>query len=254
MRLQVVSLIAATALSSIALAYHVPQVAPRPLRETQDAAAVEAHREAVARFPKSSVAPVIDPGWIRQIQELAAKNSNREVQPVEVFKVVFKKDGGLAHLEVVIPTSATRTPNQAGQSHGICSADFDFKKGGKLRLKDETKVEGPDDQEIFAVAQLPLVNRELEPLRRLQKAFSNIGLKYTLEADAMVAPDGKSWAWQVASSEEQMPNIIYAMFYYPVLGELHSTPIENAKVRQKVGEAVKAAGLRLTWVKSMEDR
>jgi hypothetical protein len=51
-----------------------------------------------------------------------------------------------------------------------------------------------------------------------------------------------------------MPNVIYAMYYYPARGELRSTLIEDAKVRKKVEAAVKEAGLRITWVKSMDER
>jgi hypothetical protein len=173
---------------------------------------------------------------------------------VEVFRVVFKKDGDLAQLEVVMPTNENRTPNDAGQSHGICSAAFDARKGGQLQLNDARTTDGPDDTEVFAIAQLPLVNQELDAIRRLQQAFTANGLKYTLEARAIVAPDGKSWAWEVAPAEEQMPNVIYGIYYYPVSGELRCLPIENAKVRKKVEAAVEAVGLRITWVKSMNDR
>jgi len=79
-------------------------------------------------------------------------------------------------------------------------------------------------------------------------------LKYALDADVILAPDQKSWAWEVAASEEQMPNVIYAMYYYPIPGELRSTAIENSKVAKKVEAAAKVASFHLTWVKSMDDR
>jgi hypothetical protein len=246
-------LIAADAMCSIALAYEVPRVAPKPLKETQDSAQVRAHEERVHRETKPALPPVVEPDWIKQIQELATKNSHRESMPVESCKFIFRKDGSLAHLEIVIPTSATRTPNQAGQSHDICSASFDA-KDGKLKLSDEAKVDGPDLRELFAIDQLPIICQELVGLRRFQQAFSANGLKYTLEADVILAPGEKSWAWEVAPSEEQMPNVIYAMYYYPISGELRSTAIENSKVAKKVAAAAKAAGFHLTWVKSMDDR
>jgi hypothetical protein len=49
-----------------------------------------------------------------------------------------------------------------------------------------------------------------------------------------------------ASSEEQQPNVIYAMYYYGITGELRSTSIDKAKVKQKVEAAVKAAGFHIT--------
>lgn len=238
---------------SIALAYEVPRIAPKPLKETQDSAQVRAHQETAQRDTQSGKPPIVAPDWVKQIQELAAKNSHRELKPVETCKFIFKRDGSLAHLEMVIPTSAARTPNEAGQFHNICSAEFDA-KNGKLKLSDETKVEGPDLRELFGIDQLPIVCQELMALSRFQQAFTANGLKYTLEADVILAPDEKSWAWQVAPSEEQMPNVIYAMFYYPASGELRSTPIENAKVKQKVEAAAKSTGFHLTWVKSMDDR
>jgi hypothetical protein len=246
-------LIAAGAMFSIALAYQVPRIAPKALKETQDPAQVRAHEERVQRETKPDSPPVVDPDWIKQIQELATKNSHRESMPVESCKFVFRKDGSLAHLEIVIPTSATRTPNQAGQSHNICSVSFDV-MNGKLKLSDEAKVDGPDLRELFSIDQLPIICQELVGLRRFQQAFSANGLKYRLEADVILAPDEKSWAWELAPSEEQMPNVIYAMYYYPISGELRSTAIENSKVAKKVEAAAKAAGFHLTWVKSMDDR
>lgn len=129
-------LIAAGAMFSIARAYQGPRVTPKPLKETQDPARVRAHEERVQRKTKPNSPPVVEPDWIKQIQELATKNSHRESMPVESCKFIFRKDGSLAHLEIVIPTSATRTPNQAGQSHNICSASFDA-KDGKLKLSDD---------------------------------------------------------------------------------------------------------------------
>lgn len=246
-------LIAAGAIFSIARAYQVPRVTPKPLKETQDPAQVRAHEERVQREIKPNSPPVVEPDWIKQIQELATKNSHRESMPVESCKFIFRKDGSLAHLEIVIPTSASRTPNQAGQSHNICSASFDA-KDGKLKLSDKTKVDGPDLRELFGVDQLPIICQELVGLRRFQQAFSANGLRYTLEADVIPAPDEKSWAWEVAPSEEQMPNVIYAMYYYPISGELRSAAIENSKVAKKVEATAKAASFHLTWVKSMDDR
>jgi hypothetical protein len=239
---------------AIALAYEVPSVTPKALKETQDPAQVQAHSDAAKRNTQGDASPVVAEDWIKQIQDLAKKNSHRESMPVEHCTFIFKKDGTLANIEMVIPTNATRTPNKAEQNHNVCSVGFDARKGGKLKLLDERKVEGPDLREIFGVDQLPIVCQELVPLRRFQKAFAANGLKYTLEADVILAPDEKSWVWQIGPSEEQMPNIIYAMYYYPVTGEIRSTSIDNAKVKQKVEAAAKTAGFHITYVKTMNDR
>jgi len=239
---------------SIALAYEVPSIAPKALKETQDPAQIQAHADAAKRNAQGESSPVVADDWIKQIQDLAKNNSRRELMPVEHSAFIFKKDGSLARIDMVIPTSATRTPNNAYQNHKVCSVDFDARKGAKLKLSDEKQVEGPDLRELFGIDQLPIVCQELVALRKFQKAFAANGLKYTLEADVMLAPDEKSWVWQIGPSEEQMPNIIYGMYYYPVAGELRSTSIDNAKVKQKVEAATKAAGFHITWVKSMNDR
>jgi hypothetical protein len=56
----------------------------------------------------------------------------------------------------------------------------------------------------------------------------------------------KCWGLAGAPSEEQQPNVIYAMYYYGITGELRSTSIDKAKVKQKVEAAVKAAGFHIT--------
>ncbi len=239
---------------SIVFGYEVPSSAPKPVKETQDSAQVQAHADAAKRSAQGESSPVVPDDWIKQIQDLAKKNSHRESMPVEHCTFIFEKDGSLAKIDMVIPTNATRTPNNAYQNHNVCSVQLDIKKGDKLKLSDEKKVEGPDLREVFGIDQLPIVCQELAALRKFQKAFAANGLKYTLEADAMLAPDEKSWVWQVGPSEEQMPNVIYGMYYYPVTGELRSTSIDNAKVKQKVEAAAKAAGFHITWVKSMDDR
>jgi len=248
------SLIGLCLVSCAVFAYEVPRIAPKPLKETQDPAQVRAHEEAAQQSTRSGSPPVVSPEWIKQIQELAAKNSHRDRMPVERCEFIFKRDGRLAHLEIVIPTNATRTPNEAGRSHNVCSAKFDAKKGSKLKLSDETKVEGPDLEELFGIDQLPLVCQEVSALSRFQQAFTANGLKYTLEARVILAPDQKSWTWELGPSEEQMPNVIYGIYYYPATSELRTIPIEKTKVKQKVEAAAKAAGFHVTWVKSMEDR
>ena len=239
---------------SIAFAYEVPSIAPKPLKETQDPAQVQAHADAAKRNLPGDSAPVVPADWIKQIQDLAAKNSHRESMPIEHCTFIFKKDGTLAKIDMVIPTNATRTPNSAYQNHNVCSVEFDAKKGGKLKLSDATQVEGPDLREIFGADQLPLICQELIPLRKFQQAFVANGLKYTLETDVILAPDEKSWVWQVAPSEEQQPNVIYAMYYYPITGELRSASINKPQVKQKVETAAKAAGFHITYVKSMNNR
>ncbi len=239
--------------AAVAFGYEVPRIAPKPLKETQDPAQVQAHAAAAERA-QGDAPPVVPENWIKQIQNLARKNSHRESMPVEHSTFIFKRDGSIAQIDMVIPTNPTRTPNAADQNHKVCSVQFDANKGGKLKLSSENKVEGPDLREIFGVDQLPIVCQELSALRKFQQAFAANGLKYTLEADVILAPDEKSWIWQVGPSEEQMPNIIYAMYYYPVTGELRSTSIDNAKVKQQVESAAKAAGFHITWVKSMDDR
>jgi hypothetical protein len=240
--------------SCVLFAYEVPQISPKPLKETQDPAQVRAHEEAAERNTRPGSSPVVSAQWIKQIQQLAAKNSHRDRIPVEHCQFIFKRDGSLAHLEIVIPTSATRTPNEAGQSHNVCSAEFDGKKGGKLKLSSETKVDGPDLEELFEIEQLPLVCQELSTLSRFQQAFTANGLKYTLEARVILPGDEKSWVWELGPSEEQMPNVIYGIYYYPATSELRTIPIEKANVKQKVEAAAKTAGFHITWVKSMEDR
>jgi hypothetical protein len=237
----------------IALAYHVPQASPKPLKQVQDPAMVQAHAEAASHIAKAEATPVIAPTWITQIRELAARNSHREGAPAEVCKVLFKKDGTLADFVIVILTSATRTPNEAGQSHKICSAQLD-PKAGKLKLMDEMQVDGPDDQELFSIDQFPIVAQELDALCQLQRGFAANELKYILAARVISAPDGKSWAWEVGPAGGQMPNVIYGMYYYPTNSELRTIPIERRGVAKKVEAAAKQAGLHLTIVKSMSDR
>jgi len=239
---------------SIVAAYEVPSIAPKPLRETQDPAQVQAHVDAAKKNAEGEKSPVVSDDWIKQIQDLAKKYSHRESTPVEHCRFVFKKDGSLASIDMVIPTNAARTPNQADQNHKVCTVEFDAKKGGKLKLSDEKQVEGPDLREIFGIDQLPTVCQELVPLRKFQRAFAANGLKYTLEGYVTLAPDEKSWIWDIGPSEEQRPNIIYSMYYYPAAGELRSTSIDDAKVRKKVEAAAKTAGLHITYVKTMNDR
>ena len=238
---------------TVVFAYEVPRIAPKALKETQDPAQVQAHADAAQKNAQNDSAPVLADDWIKQIQALAKTYSHRESMPVEHCTFIFNKDGTLANIDMVIPTNAARTPNTPYQNHNVCSVAFDAKKGGKLELSDEKKVEGPDLREIFSVDQLPIVCQELVPLRRFQKAFAANGLKYTLEVDVILAPDERSWVWQIGPSEEQRPNIIYAMYYYPVTGEIRSTSIDSAKVKQKVEAAAKAVGFHITYVKSMDD-
>ena len=239
---------------SVVFGYEVPSIAPKALKETQDPAQVQAHAEAAKKNAQGDASPVVPDKWIKQIQELAKKNSHRESMPVEHCTFIFKKDGSLARIDMVIPTNATRSANSAYQNHKNCSVEFDASKGGKLKLSDERQVEGPDLRELFGTDQLPIVCQELIALRKFQRAFAANGLKYTLEADVILAPDEKSWIWQIGPSEEQMPNIIYAMYYYPITGEIHSTSIDNSKVKQNVEAAAKAAGFHITYVKTMNDR
>jgi len=236
------------------VAFEVPSIEPKALKETQDPAQVQAHADAAKKNAQGETSPVVPDDWINQIQELAKKNSHRESMPVEHCRFVFKKDGSLANIEMVIPTNATRTPNNADQNHKVCSVEFDAKKGSKLKLSDEKQVEGPDLREIFGVDQLPIICQELVELRKFQRAFTANGLKYTLEGYVTLAPDEKSWIWDVGPSEEQMPNIIYSMYYYPITGELRSTSIDDAKVKKKVEAAAKTAGFHITYVKTMNDR
>jgi hypothetical protein len=94
----------------------------------------------------------------------------------------------------------------------------------------------------------------LTALSRFQRAFTANGLKYTLEARVILPGDEKSWAWELGPSEEQMPNVIYGIYYYPATSELCTIPIEKATVKQKLEAAAKAVGFHTSWVKSMEDR
>ena len=234
-------------------AVEVPRTAPKALKETQDASAVAAHEQAAATESKEGGEPVLPADWIEQIRQMAMENSHREGKPVEKFELIFKKDGSVAHLHVEVARNAKRTPNDAQQNHEICSATYEA-KSGKLKLGPKDSVEGPDLYERFSIEQLGTVCQELTAARRLQQAFIKAGLNYTLQANVIVAPDGKSWAWEISPSEEQMPNVIYALYYYPITRELHSTTLDNKKAAAKLEKAAKQAGLQLKWVKDMNDR
>src|SRR5258707_9829630 len=106
---------------SIAFGYEVPSIAPKPLKETQDPAQVQAHADAAKRNSQGDATPVVPDDWSKQIQDLAKKNSHRESMPVEHCTFIFKKDGSLAKIDMVIPTNATRTPNKADENHNVCS-------------------------------------------------------------------------------------------------------------------------------------
>jgi hypothetical protein len=234
-------------------AVEVPQVPPKALKETQDQAAVEQHEKAVQADAKKGVAPVVAPAWIDQIRQMAASHSHRDASPAEKFDAIFKKNGNLSSLTVLIARNSKRTPNNANQMHGVCGASFDG-KSEKLKLDPEGAVDGPDLYEMFGVDQLRTVCDELIAIRRLQQAFIKSGLDYTLEAGVIVAPDGKSWAWQIGPSEEQSPNVIYGLYYYPITRELHSIHLENGKAAAKLQKAATQAGMQLKWVKDMRDR
>jgi hypothetical protein len=136
-------LIANSLAPSIALAFEVPSIAPKALKETQDLAQVQGHADAAKRAAPPDSSPVVPDDWIKQIQDLAVKNSHRESMPVEHCTFTFKKDGTLAKIDMLIPTNATRTPHSAYQNHNVCSVEFDAKKGGKLKLSDEKESRGP---------------------------------------------------------------------------------------------------------------
>jgi hypothetical protein len=234
-------------------AVRVPQTVPKALKETQDPAAVKAHELALAAEPKSEPAPAIPNDWIDQIRKLADENSKRESKPVENLEVILKKDGTLSRLLVTIAHDAKRTANDARQDHAVCRAAVEGKEH-KLKLEANHKEEGPDLYEILSTDQLPTAAQELAAVQRLQLAFIKNGLNYTLQANAIVAPDGKSWAWEIGPSEEQSPNVIYGLYYYPITHEIHSIHLDNAKAAAKLEKAVKEAGMQLKWVKDMNDR
>ena len=234
-------------------AVEVPQNPPKALKETQDKEAVDEHEKAAQADVTKRVAPVVPPAWIDQIRQMATAHSKRESIPAEKFEVVFKKNGTLSSLRVLFPRSATRTPNDANQMHGVCGASYDG-KGDKLKLDLESAVDGPDLYELFSLEQLPIVCNELIAIRRLQQAFANNDLDYTLEARVIVAPDGKSWAWEIGPSEEQSPNVIYGLYYYPISRELHSIHLDKPKVEARLQKAAKAAGMQLKWVDDMNSR
>ena len=179
-------------------------------------------------MPKERRSRGVSPAWIDQIQKMALSHSQRDAAPAEKFEVIFVKNGSVASLNMLIARNANRTPNDANQMHGVCSATFNG-ESDKLKLDAEGTLDGPDLYELFGVDQLKIVCDELTAIRRLQQAFTNPDWNYTLEAEVIVAPDGKSWAWQVAPSEEQSPNVIYAIYYYPTIHELHSIHLDNKK-------------------------
>lgn len=228
-------------------AVRVPSTAPKALKETQQKEAVAQHAEAA----KESGA-LIPESALTQIHEMVTGHSKRADQPAETFRVTFKKDGSIQKWVAEFPRNAQRTPNESKQDHDISRASFDA-KSGKIKVEAETRVEGPDLFELFALADLPIVVRELTAVQKLQQAFIKSGLNYALEAEVIVAPDGKSWAWQIAPSEEQMPNVIYGLYYYPITHELHSIHLDT-KATAKLEKAAKEAGLSLQWVKEMNDR
>ena len=234
-------------------AVRVPQTPPKALNETQDPLAVRAHGEAAGSEPKSSLAPLIPGEWVDQIRKLAAENSKRESKPVENLEVILKKDGTLSHLLVMIARDEKRTTNDARQNHAVCRATADG-KDHKLKLDANHKEEGPDLYEILSVDQLPIAAQELAAVQRLQLAFIKNGLNYMLQANAIVAPDGKSWAWEIGPSEEQQPNVIYALYYYPISHKIRSVHLDNAKAAAKLEKAAREAGMQLEWVKDMNDR
>jgi hypothetical protein len=255
MRFSAILLSAACCLlwGEIAIAVEVPQTPPKPLKETQDKDVVDQQEKAVEADVKKGVAPVVPPPWIDQIREMATGHSQREATPAEKFDVIFKKSGALSSLQVLFARSATRTPNDANQMHGVCGASFEG-TGDKLKLDFESAVDGPDLNELFGIDQLPIVCKELIAVRRLQKAFVKNDLDYTLEARVIVAPDGKSWVWEIGPSEEQSPNVIYGLYYYPISRELHSVHLDNAKAAARLQRAAKEAGMQLKWVNDMRER
>src|SRR5437763_6049667 len=97
-RLRFVSIALCLAVS-IAFAYEVPSIAPKPLKETQDPEQVQAHADAAKRNSRGDPTTVVPDDWIKQIQDLAKKNSHRELMPVEHCTFIFKKDGSLAQID-----------------------------------------------------------------------------------------------------------------------------------------------------------
>jgi len=251
--LQLVACVLALAASEPLWAVAVPSVAPKSLKETQDPDAVAEHEKAAAAEAKKSAAPVISQAWIEQIQKMAQSHSKRDAAPAEKFDVVFSKKGTVTSFNIRISRNANRTPNDANQMHGICNASFDG-RSDKLKLDGEGVVDGPDLYELFGVDQLKIVCDELIAIRRLQLAFIKVGLNYTLEAGVIVAPDGKSWAWEIGPSEEQSPNVIYGINYYPATHELHSVHLDNKKAAAKLQQAAAQAGMQLKWVQDMRER
>jgi len=237
----------------ITRAVEVPQTPPKTLKEAQDKDAVDQHDKAAQANVKKGVAPVVPQAWIDEIREMATAHSQRDGKPAEKFDVVFKKNGGLSSLHALFARSATRTPNDANEMHGVCGASYDGKTD-KPKLELEGAVDGPDLYELFGIDQLPIVCNELIAIRRLQQAFAKNDLNYTLEARVIVAPDGKSWVWEIAPSEEQSPNVIYGLYYYPISGELHSIHLDKAKAATRLQRAAKEAGMELKWVADMKER
>jgi hypothetical protein len=239
--------------SEAAKAVEVPPTAPKPLKETQDKDVVIQQEKAVEADVKKGVAPIVPAAWIDEIRDVASTHSQREGTPAEKFDVIFKKNGALFSLRVLFAKSATRTPNEANQMHGVCGASFDG-LGDKLKMDFESAVDGPDLYELFSIDQLPIVCKELIAIRRLQKAFVKNDLDYTLEAKVIPSPDGKSWVWEIGPSEEQSPNVIYGLYYYPISRELHSIHLDNAKAATRLQRAAKEAGMQLKWVNDMKER
>ena len=124
----------------------------------------------------------------------------------------------------------------------------------QAKLVSNDEVLKKQEKNLAMQGELATAAQELTAVQRLQLTFIKNGLNYTLQANAIVAPDGKSWAWEIGPSEEQSPNLIYALYYYPATHEIHSIHLDNAKAAAKLEKATKDAGMQLKWVKDMNDR
>ncbi len=54
---------------SIAFAYEVPSIAPKALKETQDAAQIQAHADAAKRNGQGELSPVVPDDWIKSMDD-----------------------------------------------------------------------------------------------------------------------------------------------------------------------------------------
>jgi hypothetical protein len=216
------------------------------LLKGQDPVEVKAHKDAVSRY--ASEPAVVSESWIKEIQEMVRTVSHRESKPVEIFQVIFNRDGSLAHLLLSAATDPeSESDLNPKTGHRSAGADYDA-KDKKLRLLRNSWTGVIGFPVAFSIDQLPVVCRELIPLRKLQLAFIANRLDYVIDANCASTNDNRSWVWSVHTSEPENQSDIDGMTFHPITGELEVETIDDQEIAVRVVKAVKEAGLVLKWV------